>query len=275
MACSHASLSRLNGISRLVTILVLWAVILPAYAADHDTYREALVAGDPARLSALIVADQRRLPVDEAGVTVLHRALHVYSGQQLEMVRRLIAAGSDVNATTRDGATPLHWACRFGVEGAVPLLLAAGARIDARDEDGVTPLFSARTATAKLLIAAGADPLARDREGNVPLHRNASPELLAPGVNVRNTAGLTPLHYAALAGNITAIEWLLTQGADAKARTTAATHWRSGLMSKAFGPGERVPAGATALDLARAQHRQARFNTSRYLGVIQALEKAR
>ena len=248
---------------------------LSSHAADHDTFRAALAAGDPARLSALIEANQRRLPADAEGVTVLHRALHVYSANQLEMVRRLIAAGADVNAATREGATPLHWAGRFRVEAAVPLLLAAGARVDARDEDGATPLFFAGAQMATLLIAAGADPLVRDREGNVPLHRNPQAELLAPGVNVRNSAGLTPLHYAALGGNIPGIEWLLSQGADAKARTTTATHWRSAIVSKSFGPGEPVPAHATALDLAQARHQQTRFNTGRYREVVEALKKAR
>lgn len=251
------------------------SVTANAYAADHDAYRAALVSGEPARLSAMIEADKRRLPTDENGVTVLHRALHVYSAQRLEMVRLLIAAGSDVNAVTHEGATPLHWAGRFGFDAAVPLLLKAGARVDARDEDGATPLFFANVESAKALIAAGADAMARDREGNVPLHRNANPELLAPGVNVRNTAGLTPLHYAALAGNLDAVTWLLGQGADAKAQTTTATRWRSGLVSKAFGPGEPIPPRSTALDLVKAQHQQARFNTSRYLPVIAALEKAR
>lgn len=257
------------------TGLLLWSAIMSAAAADHDTYRDALVSGDPARLSALIEADKRRLPMDENGVTVLHRALHVYSRQRLEMVRRLIAAGADVNAITRDGATPLHWAGRFQFDDAVPLLLKAGARIDVRDENGATPLFFSSPASARLLIAAGADPLARDRDGNVPLHRNANPELLAAGINVRNAAGLTPLHYAALAGNIDAVTWLLEKGADTTARTTTMTRWRSGLVSKAFGPGEPVPARSTALDLAKARHLQARFNTSRYLPVIAALEKTR
>lgn len=259
----------------LVLMLLPWSAAMSTHAADAWTYREALVSGDPARLSALIEADKRRLPLDENDVTVLHRALHVYSAQQLEMVRRLIAAGSDVNAVTREGETPLHWACRFTVGAAVPLLLKAGARIDVRDGDGATPLFFANAESARVLIAAGADVMARDREGNVPLHRNANAELLAPGVNVRNTAGLTPLHYAALAGRLDAVTWLLTQGADVTARTTTATRWRSGAMSKAFGPGEPVPARSTALDLAKARHQQARFNTSRYLPVIAALEKAR
>lgn len=258
-----------------IIFLLLLSAIVSAAAADHDTYRDALVSGDPARLSALIEADKQRLPLDENGVTVLHRALHVYSAQRLEMVRRLIAAGADVNAATRDGATPLHWAGRFQFDDAVPLLLKAGARVDARDENGATPLFFSSPVSARLLIAAGADPLARDREGNVPLHRNANPALLVAGINVRNTAGLTPLHYAALAGNMESMKWLLTHGADAKARTTSATHWLSGTVSKAFGPGTPLPANATALDLARIRHQESRFNTSRYLDVIKLLEQAR
>ena len=93
---------------RFTIALLIWSAILSAHAADALTYREALTSGDPARLSALIAADKRQLPIDENGVTVLHRALHVYSSQRLEMVRRLIAAGANVNAVTHEGATPLQ-----------------------------------------------------------------------------------------------------------------------------------------------------------------------
>lgn len=253
---------------------MLAAAAMDASSAGFETYREALVAGDESRLAALIASDGKHLPVDADGVTVLHKALHVYSSRRLAIVQQLIAAGADVNAAASDGRTPLHWASDFDVPEAVPLLLRAGARVDARDEEGNTPLFSARPAAARLLITAGADVRATNREGNVPLHRNHQAALLAPGVNVRNAAGLTPLHYAALSGNTSAIEWLLAQGADPGLRTTTATHWRAGFMSKAFGPGEPVPAGSRALDLARARRAATRWNTNQYDAPVRLLEKA-
>jgi hypothetical protein len=190
------------------------------------------------------------------------------------MVELLLAAGADPNAAMRDGRRPLHFAAAFDVPAAVPLLLAAGATVDTRDEDGCTPLFSASRDVAALLLAAGADVRVRDREGNVPFHRNWLPVLQAPGVNVRNTAGLTPLHFAALAGNERAVQWLLAQGAHPSATTTTPTHWRASFMSKAFGPGDPVPAGARPLDLARAQHEQTKWSSGRYRATLEALEEA-
>ena len=245
-----------------------------AQGAHFEAYRDALAEGDANRIAAMIAADGRKLPVDKDGVTVLHKALHIYSGSRLAIVRQLIAAGADVNARMNDGRTPLHFASGFNVPDAVPLLLRAGAAVDARDEDGNTPLFAAGNDVAPLLMAAGADVRATNHEGNVPLHRNFKPELLAPGVNVRNKAGLTPLHYAALIGNTQAIEWLLSQGADPQARTTAPTFYRAAAMSKMFGPGDPVPVGSRPLDLARAQHAASRWNTNRYEPAVKLLAKA-
>lgn len=242
-------------------------------AANFDDYRDALAAGDPAKIAAMIAADRGRLPIDGDGVTVLHKALHIYSARRVEIVQQLIAAGSDVNAQMNDGRTPLHWAAGFNVPGAVPLLLKAGARVDARDEDGNTPLFSASSEIAALLIAAGADVTATNKEGNVPLHRNYKPELLALGVNVRNHAGLTPLHYAALSGNVDGIKWLLEKGADPQARTTAATHWRASFMSRKFGPGEPVPAKSRPLDLGLARYAATRFNTQSHEPAVKLLKQ--
>lgn len=114
-----------------------------AHAADFDAWREALIAGDPKTIAAMTAADRGRLPVDADGVTVLHKALHIYSAHRIEIVQQLIASGADVNATAEDGRTPLHWACAFDVPPAVALLLRAGAKVDARNEDGDTPLFAA------------------------------------------------------------------------------------------------------------------------------------
>ena len=255
-------------------VALLCGVAAVVQAADFAAYRDALAAGDPARIAAMIAADGRRLPVDSDGVTVLHKALHIYSANRLAIVQQLIAAGADVNARMKDGRTPLHFASGFGVADAVPLLLKAGAVVDARDEDGNTPLFVAGREVAPLLIAAGADVRATNHEGNVPLHRNFQAVLLVPGVNVRNKAGLTPLHYAALIGNVEAIEWLLSQGADPQARTTAPTFYRASSMSKMFGPGDAVPDGSRPLDLARAQYRATRWNTNRHEPALKLLQKA-
>ncbi len=99
-------------------------------------------------------ADARhRLP--DTGETPLHAALCKPDRPGYDhIVRILLAAGADPNATTRPGIetgcfmrdcrtrgeTPLHRAAAFGSETAIDLLLAAGAAIDARDAYGDSPL---------------------------------------------------------------------------------------------------------------------------------------
>lgn len=263
----------MDGLRHFCCLLLLTIAAMDAAGADFEAYREALIAGDETRIAALIAGDRGAMPIDADGVTVLHKALHIYSARRIAIVQQLIAAGADVNAVARDGRTPLHWACGFDVPDAVPLLLRAGAKVEARDEDGNTPLFTARPEAARMLIAAGADVRATNHEGSVPLHRNHQAALLAPGVNVRNSAGLTPLHYAALSGSTRGIEWLVAQGADPGLRTTAATHWRAGYMSKQFGPGIAVPAGSRPLDIARARRAATRWSTNEYEAPMKLLEK--
>jgi len=244
-----------------------------AQAASFEDFREAFIAGDRPRVDALLKSSSNRPPVDGDGVTVLHKAIHIYSSNRMAIVERLIAAGLDVNARAKDGRTPLHWAAGFDCADCAALLLKAGARVGARDEDGNTPLHGASKDSVPHLLRAGADVLAKNSDGSAPLHRNFKPELLPAGVDVRNAAGLTPLHFAALAGNESAIQWLLAQGADPEALTTAAYRYRASSMSKAFGPGDEVAVGSRPLDLAKIQHERSKWSTGRYKPSVEALEK--
>ena len=259
-----------------VALLALLAVIMAdvqGQSPSFEDFREAFIAGDAKQVEALLKASNDRPPVDENDVTVLHKAIHIYSSNRIAIVERLIAAKLDVNARAKDGRTPLHWAANFDCANCAELLLKAGAQVSARNEDGDTPLHGASRDVVPVLLKAGADPLAKNEEGNVPLHRLSHDALLVAGVNVRNPAGLTPLHYAALAGNEGAIEWLLARGADPEAKTIAAYRYRASFMSKAFGPGDEVPIGSRPLDLAKMQHSHSRWSTGRHQKSVEALEK--
>jgi hypothetical protein len=111
-------------------------------------------------------------------------------------VKALLAAGSLVNAATRDGAaTPLLLASQRNHGAVVKLLLAAGADINRASAQGLTPLY----------VAA--------QEG----HLEVVGALLAGGAAVNQAAadGSTPLYIAAQNGHADVVRALLWVGADA------------------------------------------------------------
>ena len=138
-------------------------------------------------------------------------------------VKRLIAAGADLNATETlwGGERPLHYAAVSGGSGSVRALIAAGVPLEARDDGGDTALREAlrpdddNFRALKVLLAAGADPGAvRSGSGSTALHEaiqiehaggwNAVYLLRIFGADPNaaqiygSVSGVTPLHLAAL-----------------------------------------------------------------------------
>lgn len=110
-------------------------------------------------------------------------ALHYAAGPELNVgkVKRLIAAGADVNLADKNGFTPLHFAAQENAPKTVKVLLAAGAEVDPPDTYGDTPLWRAVSkcrgdgAVIKLLREAGADPYYANKS-------DVSPVSLARGI---------------------------------------------------------------------------------------------
>ena len=69
--------------------------------------------------------------------TALHAAVE---RGHVEVVRKLLQAGADVNIANEKGRTPLHYAFEKGLAIIKDMLLQAGADIAARDSTGKTPL---------------------------------------------------------------------------------------------------------------------------------------
>ncbi|HEY8555497.1 MAG TPA: ankyrin repeat domain-containing protein [Burkholderiales bacterium] len=178
------------------------------------------------------------------GSTPLHWA--VYEGD-VDEVRRLIAAGADVSAANRYGATAMGLAAEVADTEIIELLLEAGADPDSPNPEGQTALMAvARTGkveAAKRLLEHGATVDARERWGGQTALMWASarrhPEMMAlliahgADVNARSlhrdyqrrvtaegrpkdldSGGFTPLLYAARENCIPCVEVLLENGAD-------------------------------------------------------------
>jgi ankyrin repeat protein len=93
-------------------------------------------------------------------------------------VKRLIAAGADVNAKNKDGNRAIHYAARGqGGQGAkaILLLIAAGAKVDWVDNNGSTPIYVAAEAgnveAIEALLGAGANPNTPNNRGWLPIER--------------------------------------------------------------------------------------------------------
>ena len=77
----------------------------------------------------------------------------------------LLDNGAEVNRAQKQGATPLHVACKNGHVDAARLLLEKGAEVDRAEKDGGTPLFIAKERGHSAVVALLAEHTRR-RGGN-------------------------------------------------------------------------------------------------------------
>lgn len=147
----------------------------------------------------------------------------------MEVSRRLIKEGIDLNAHDREGWTPLSAAVRYGNADLAQLLLASGAEANLREPVGErrTPLMmaveSGSLPCTRVLLEKGADPGLRDNSGRTALayaawKDNTSYITQLAGrkadVNARDKWGRTPLMQAAAICKEWNVGALLAVGAD-------------------------------------------------------------
>ncbi len=146
-------------------------------------------------------------------------------------VEKLLRDGADVEVRTSDGVTPLYAAAFHDQADILQLLIRAGAKVDGRAAHGRTALFPAgaegRGNALDVLLDAGADPNARSDPGELaqtPLHMAAvegqvetTRRLLTRGARANvwdDRLHITPLYLAVLAGHERAAALLRERGAD-------------------------------------------------------------
>lgn len=159
---------------------------------------------------------------DSETVTLLHWAA---INNRKDIIRYYLDKGAIVDAIGGElQATPLHWATRQGHLASVVLLMQVGADPSFRDAEGISCIHLAaqfgHTALVAYFIARGVSPDLQDRGGMTALMWAAwkvpalDPVrlLITLGANpssVDHTHGNTPLHWAIMARNFTAITTLI------------------------------------------------------------------
>jgi ankyrin repeat protein len=186
----------------------------------------------------------RREPVPGGMTPLLYAARH----DHVEVAKRLIAAGADVNAKEANGIWPLLMAISNNNMAVARYLLEHGSNVNGQDWYGRSPLWEAvnvrnlyvhnanfkngidRGPVLELirnLLAAGADVNARTKE--TPPFRHHLLEITG-SLEWVDFTGQTPFLTAALAGDLTVMKMLLEHGANPRLDTY---HGTSPLMAAA------------------------------------------
>jgi len=165
------------------------------------------------------------------GNTPLHLA--AANDKKGAVVRRLINAGSDVNAKMNDGSTPLHYASQNGHYDNFITLVNAGADVKVKTNEGSTLLHSAsqngHTDIVTALINIGADVNAKNKWGRTPLHlasNNGHTDVAIALINAGAKLNMidyeekTPLHEASFSGHTDIAIALINAGADVNAKNS-------------------------------------------------------
>lgn len=204
-------------------------------SASDDVSRKLLLGGASHSLAALKNAVKKSSTSllfevrDRAGQTVMHVAARA---NRNDCVRWLVAHKrfpvGFLDVADRRGATSLHAAVEAAAADVVHTLLAAHASVNTPDSHRCTPLHWAARADASaplitVLLSAGAVLEVRDSAGDSPLSEACLRgallcvrTLLSHGAkpNVKNSQGKTPLHHAARIGAVPIVEALLLHKAE-------------------------------------------------------------
>ena len=187
-----------------VATLLIELAIERGVDISRSTALHSAVSSSGAEVVAMLI-DHGAQPQRKGGWhedTPLHH-LADYGGKDVsEIFTMLIERGADIDATDKDGNTPLHRAALaveygtynpFSAEVAA-MLIQHGADIHAKNKSGETPLhivakdwkYAGSERVAAMLIERGADINARDKSGKTPLQMWSKLEEIVTTAGVRS-----------------------------------------------------------------------------------------
>ncbi|XP_067943351.1 putative ankyrin repeat protein RF_0381 [Watersipora subatra] len=189
---------------------------------NHTPLYWAVVQSNPDMLSELIRAGADLIVEDSFKAIPLHYAVQICENSKEESVKTvelLLECSESINHPDSGGRTPIIWACSVGSHTATRMLIKAGADVTLTDSDGLTGLHCAASHGHSEVI----DVLVSKSNCEV---------------DCADQLGCTPLFYAASHGQPSALQKLLTYGAnpnhrDARGRTAshcAAAQGRTDLL---------------------------------------------
>jgi ankyrin repeat protein len=202
-----------------------WVVLLLVagpISAEDAPLADAIESKNSARIATLLEQKANVNAPQGDGMTALHWATY---HDDLDTVKRLVAAGADIKVANRYGVTPLSLACTNGNSDIVELLLVSGADANTTLPGGETVLMTAsrtgRLGPVKALLARKADVNARERKGQSALmwaaadgHLDVVDALLKAGADFRTPlpSGFTPFFFAVREGRSPVVFRLLEAG---------------------------------------------------------------
>ena len=151
---------------------------------------------------------------EEMSLHLLRRAIE---NRDIANIKRLVEI-VDVNNIYKGGIRPIHIASYYPIE-ILKVIIEAGANPNASDNFGNTPLHIVSSSLEKVrfLLRKQADPSAKNKQGGTPLHYAETAEvteaLIKAGaeINAKDNRGYTPLDYTV---NQTIMEDLANEGRE-------------------------------------------------------------
>jgi ankyrin repeat protein/WD40 repeat protein len=219
----------LGGLSEIAGLLLEHGANANMISTEGKTVLHYVAdSGDSDCLELLLTRCSNQIDsVDKDGDTALGIAVCSYNGN-INIVEMLLAHGAGIDIKNNAGVTPLHYVAYLGSRKIVELFLECGANIDIPSTDGRTLLgFVAGSGDSDcvefLLTRCLSQINLVNSNGLTPLHyavmkgdKNTVKTLLAHGANIdaQSNIGLTPLHLAASGCFLEIVEFLLKRGAN-------------------------------------------------------------